>query len=210
MWRQKNLGWQAYLDGRGDTKGRRTADRKERGFMTDADHAQTYEQRVQAIQLANQPILEGFENWLRQSGLSEPTIKDHVDNIRLFSHYLLLYAYSLRRLDEATEGAVYDFLEDWFPRKALWASVTSMKVYLVSNSDIILKSARGKLPSWGAWDILKATWLSGSRCLKEGTHVSTRGTIHDQRDVSQGDLDQRDCPSDWTRSQNYSAGRHCP
>ena len=100
--------------------------------MTDADHAETYEQRVQAIQLANQPILDGFETWLRQSGLSEPTIKEHVDNMRLFSRYLLLYAYSLRRLDEATEGAVYDFLEDWFPRKALWASVSSMKVYLAS------------------------------------------------------------------------------
>src|SRR5260370_41928500 len=100
--------------------------------MTDADHAETYEQRVQAIQLANQPSLDGFETWLRQSGLSEPTIKYHVDSMRLFSRYLLLYAYSLRRLDEATEGAVYDFLENWFPRKALWASVTSMKVYLAS------------------------------------------------------------------------------
>jgi hypothetical protein len=100
--------------------------------MTEADDAETYEQRVQAIQLANQPILDGFEAWLRQSGLSEPTIKEHVDNMRFFSRYLLLYAYSLRRLDEATEGNVYDFLEDWFPRKALWASVSSMKVYLAS------------------------------------------------------------------------------
>src|SRR5437588_9832631 len=100
--------------------------------MTEAEPAATYEQRVQAIERANQPILEGFETWLRQSGLREPTIKDHVDNIRFFSRYLLLYAYSLRRLDEATEGAVYDFLEDWFPRKALWASVTSMKMYLAS------------------------------------------------------------------------------
>ncbi len=100
--------------------------------MTDAEHAQTYEQRVQAIQRANQPILDGFEAWLRQSGLSEQTIRDHVDNLRFFSRYLLLYAYSLRRLDEATEGAVYDFLEDWFPRKALWASVASMKLYLAS------------------------------------------------------------------------------
>ena len=100
--------------------------------MTDAEHAETYEQRVQAIQRANQPILDGFEAWLRQSGISEQTIKDHVDNMRLFAHYLLLYAYSLRRLDEATEGAVYDFLEDWFPRKALWASVSSMKLYLAS------------------------------------------------------------------------------
>ena len=100
--------------------------------MTEADDAESYEQRVQAIQLANQPILDGFETWLRQSGLSEPIIKAHVDNMRFFSRYLLLYAYSLRRLDEATEGAVYDFLEDWFPRKALWASVSSMKVYLAS------------------------------------------------------------------------------
>ena len=100
--------------------------------MTDTEHPETYEQRVQAIQLANQPILDGFETWLRQSGLSKPTIRDHVDNMRFFSRYLLLYAYSLRRLDEATEGSVYDFLEYWFPRKALWSSVSSMKVYLAS------------------------------------------------------------------------------
>jgi site-specific recombinase XerD len=100
--------------------------------MTEADPADTYEQRVQAIQGANQPILDGFEHGLKQAGLSEQTIKDHVDNIRFFSRYLLWYGYSLRRLDEATEGDVYDFLEDWFPRKALWASVASMKVYLAS------------------------------------------------------------------------------
>ena len=100
--------------------------------MAEADDFQTYEQQVEAIRQANQPILDGFEIWLRQSGLSEQTIKAHVDHIRFFSRYLLLYAYSLRRLDEATEGSVYDFLEDWFPRKALWASVSSMKVYLAS------------------------------------------------------------------------------
>ena len=100
--------------------------------MTEANDAETYEQRVHAIQLANQPILDGFEHWLKQAGLREQTIKEHVDNMRLFSRYLLWYGYSLRRLDEATEGDVYDFLEDWFPRKALWASVASMKVYLAS------------------------------------------------------------------------------
>ena len=100
--------------------------------MTEADHADTYEQRVHAIQRANQPILDGFEHSLNQAGLSEQTIKAHVDNIRFFGRSLLWYGYSLRRLDEATEGDVYDFLEDWFPRKALWASVASMKVYLAS------------------------------------------------------------------------------
>jgi site-specific recombinase XerD len=100
--------------------------------MTEADHADTYEQQVQAIQHANQPILDGFEHSLKHSGLSEQTIKDRVDSVRFFARYLLLYAYSLRRLDEATEGNVYDFLEDWFPRTALWASVSSMKVDLAS------------------------------------------------------------------------------
>jgi len=128
----KLLGWQAYLDGSEILGEEERRIGKRGGCITEADHPETYEQRVQAIQLANQPILDGFETWLRQSGLSEPTIKDHVDNMRLFSRYLLLYAYSLRRLDEATEGDVYDFLEDWFPRKALWASVASMKVYLAS------------------------------------------------------------------------------
>jgi site-specific recombinase XerD len=100
--------------------------------MREADDAETSEQRVHTIQLANQPILDGFAHALRQSGLSEHTIKAHVDNIQFFGRYLLWYGYSLRRLNEATEGNVYDFLEDWFPRKALWASVASMKLYLAS------------------------------------------------------------------------------
>ena len=56
--------------------------------MTEADHSETYEQRVQAIQRANEPILAGFERWLLQAGLSEQTIKAHVDNIRFFPKYL--------------------------------------------------------------------------------------------------------------------------
>jgi site-specific recombinase XerD len=100
--------------------------------MTDGEQAETYEQRVQAIRLANQPILESFEHWLRQSGLREQTVRAHVENLWLFEHYLLLYDYSLRRLDDATDSEVYWFLADWFPRKALWASVSSMTVYLAT------------------------------------------------------------------------------
>ncbi len=84
--------------------------------MPEADHAQTYEQRVQVIQGANQPILDGFEKSLKQAGLSEPMIKAHVDNMRFFGRSLLWSGSSLRRLDEATEGDISDFLEDWFPK----------------------------------------------------------------------------------------------
>jgi hypothetical protein len=77
--------------------------------MREADDAETYEQGVHAIQRANQPILDGFEHALRQAGLSEQTITAHVDNIQFFGRSLLWYGYSLRRLDEATEGDVSDF-----------------------------------------------------------------------------------------------------
>ena len=41
--------------------------------MTEADPADTYEQRARAIQLANQPILDGFERWLKHpGGVSKP------------------------------------------------------------------------------------------------------------------------------------------
>ena len=132
--------------------------------MTEADHPETYEQRVQAIQLANQPILDGFEHWLRQAGLSEQTIKAHVDNMRFFARYLLLYAYSLRRLDEATEGAVYDFLEDWFPRKALWASVSSMKLYLASFKKFF-------------------TWMGATGLVSLATVEDVRSTLKDDRNL---------------------------
>src|SRR5207244_12237828 len=103
---------------------------KESSSMTQADDTDTYEQRVHAIQLANQPILDGFEVWLKQKGLSEKTIQDHVDNIRFFTRYLVWYAHSLRRLDEDTDSEVYWFLADWLPGTASSASVHSARVYL--------------------------------------------------------------------------------
>jgi site-specific recombinase XerD len=132
--------------------------------MREADDAETYEQRVQGIQRANQPILDGFGHALRQAGLSEPTIKAHVDNIQFFGRYLLWYGYSLRRLDEATEGDVYDFLEDWFPRKALWASVASMKVYLASFKKFY-------------------TWMGESGLVAPGTVEDVRATLKDSRNL---------------------------
>lgn len=100
--------------------------------MTEADAASTYEQRARAIQLGSQPLLEGFEHWLKHAGWSEPTVQSHLDNIRFFTKYLAWYTRSQHSLDEATDSDVYWFLADWFPRKALWASVASVRAYLAS------------------------------------------------------------------------------
>ena len=90
-----------------------------------------YDVRVRAIQAANQPILNAFEVWLEQSGLSEKTIQIHLSNIDFFTNYLVYYE-PLKKLDEANSGDVWMFLDDWFPRKALWASITSITSYLAS------------------------------------------------------------------------------
>jgi site-specific recombinase XerD len=92
---------------------------------------ETYDARVRAIRAYNQPILDDFRAWLEQSGLSEKTVKTHVDNINFFTKYLV-YSSPLKKLDEADSGDVWMFLADWFPRKALWASATTVKSYCAS------------------------------------------------------------------------------
>jgi len=99
-------------------------------FMSDTD-TYDYDAQVRAIRAYNQPLLDDFEVWLEQSGLSEKTVETHVSNIDFFTNYLVYYQ-PLKKLDEANSGDVWMFLADWFPRKALWSSVTSVKSYLAS------------------------------------------------------------------------------
>ena len=96
--------------------------------MSEAD---TYDARVRAIRAYNQPILDDFRSWLEQSGLAEKTVKAHVYNIGFFIEYLVYYE-PLKKLDEADSGDVRMFLANWFPRKAMWASITSVKSNIAS------------------------------------------------------------------------------
>jgi site-specific recombinase XerD len=90
-----------------------------------------YDREVEAIRTYNQPLLEAFQAWLEESGLSEKTVRSHVENIDFFTEYLVYYE-PLNRLDQATDSDVFSFLSDWFPRKAMWASVSSVRSYLAS------------------------------------------------------------------------------
>lgn len=96
-----------------------------------------YEQRLQAIRACNYPLLKAFEQWLEQKGLTDETIITHVGNLHLFGEYLVYYE-PLKRLDEAKAGDVWMFLADWFPRKALWASRSSVKAYCASFKKFFL------------------------------------------------------------------------
>jgi site-specific recombinase XerD len=92
----------------------------------------TYDTRVRAIRAYNQPLLDSFREWLVQSGLAEKTVKAHVENIDFFTEYLVYYDDPLKKLDEADSTDVWMFLANWFPRKAMWASETSVKSNIAS------------------------------------------------------------------------------
>jgi site-specific recombinase XerD len=90
-----------------------------------------YDQEVEKIRAYNQPILDEFQSWLEKSGLAPKTVKNHVENIDFFTEYLVYYE-PLSKLDDADGGDVQGFLGSWFPRKAMWASKSSMRSNMAS------------------------------------------------------------------------------
>lgn len=65
------------------------------------------------------------------AGFAEKTVKHHVANLDLFATFLLSYD-PLKRLDAADRGDVWMFFVDWFPRKASWASKSSVTSNITS------------------------------------------------------------------------------
>ena len=76
----------------------------------------------------NKIILGQFENDLKEKNLSTKTIKSHMDNLDFFCIYLSYY--EPRALDEIDASDVSNFLSDFFPRKAMWASPAHVKSYI--------------------------------------------------------------------------------
>jgi site-specific recombinase XerD len=89
------------------------------------DDYEKYEKDCQEIRKANLDLLNEFEAWLKSSGLSDTTAKNHLSNIDFYVNEYLLY-------DDATEAkdgayAIGMFLGYWFIKKAMWASQSSIK-----------------------------------------------------------------------------------
>jgi intergrase/recombinase len=70
-------------------------------------------------------MLTEFGNWLKASGLSEKTTKNHVSNIDFYANEFLLYEDPTK--PEEGICSVGMFLGYWFIKKALWASKSSIK-----------------------------------------------------------------------------------
>jgi site-specific recombinase XerD len=89
------------------------------------DDYEKYEKDCKKISKANEDLLDEFEAWLKSSGLSQKTIKNHFQNVEFYLNDYLLYEDAIEAKDGA--GDVGMFLGYWFIKKAMWASKSSIK-----------------------------------------------------------------------------------
>lgn len=90
-----------------------------------------FDDQVKRIRSHNEPILAGFRGSLTRSSLSAKTITNHVQNVEFFAEYLMNYE-PVKTLEQTDSTDISSFLDDWFLRKAMWASVESVKAYLAT------------------------------------------------------------------------------
>jgi site-specific recombinase XerD len=81
------------------------------------------------IREQNKQLINEFEKHLQQSGISKKTVKSQTQDLDFFTEYLVYYE-PLEKLSKTDTSDVSDFLDDFFPRKALWANQTSVKQYI--------------------------------------------------------------------------------
>jgi site-specific recombinase XerD len=84
-----------------------------------------FENSCKIIRKENQILLDKFEMSLRESVLTDKTIRNHIQNIDFYINEYLIY----EELIEAKDGIdkVSWFMGYWFIKKAMWASSASIK-----------------------------------------------------------------------------------
>ncbi len=84
-----------------------------------------YELNLKKNNKRNKKFLKIFADWLNDQKIGKKTIRKHLNNIDLYVNDYLNY-YEITEMEKGV-GMVYSFLNDWFIRKCLWSSVTSIK-----------------------------------------------------------------------------------
>lgn len=74
----------------------------------------------------NEDYLKMFEKSLEEKQLTTKTIRKHVSNIDFYLNDYLTYYDEIIKMEDGTQYTG-SFLGDWFIRKAIWASKSSVK-----------------------------------------------------------------------------------
>jgi hypothetical protein len=85
---------------------------------------------LDTIKNENKILLDRFEEYLRNKKLSRTSIDKHIGNVDFFINDFLLHYEPIAAKDGSSQ--VGCFLGDWFIRKAMWASVTSIRENITS------------------------------------------------------------------------------
>lgn len=89
-----------------------------------------WEKKVDQAKQYNSELLSDFEEWLENKNLKPKTINNHVGNIEFYVNYFLLY-YDIIPPEKGVMQ-INLFLGDFFIRKAMWASKSSVLQYIAS------------------------------------------------------------------------------
>ena len=127
------------------------------------DAYKQHEEDCKKIKKTNEGLLTGFEAWLKSFGLAPRTTMQHIANTDFFINEYLLYEDAI----EAVEGAacVSMYFGDWFIRKAMWASPSSIKsnaasikkfyAFMLAKGlvtqqavDVLAQTIKKDMPSW--------------------------------------------------------------
>lgn len=84
-----------------------------------------YEKACDAIRHENAAILETFENYLANKGLSQKTINKHISNVDFYINDYLLHD-DVRTMEDGA-SRVDDFLGYFFIRRCMWSTPGTIK-----------------------------------------------------------------------------------
>ena len=84
-----------------------------------------YEIELEKNKKRNEKFIDEFAEWLRGKNLKPKTINRHLTNIEVYLN-LYLNNYEFKKMEEGV-FEVYSFLSDWFIRKCMWSSSSSIK-----------------------------------------------------------------------------------
>ena len=86
---------------------------------------ENYEKQIKENEKRNKKFIDEFEKYLKEKDLVEKTIKNHINNIKLYLNDYLNY-YEFVKMEDGI-SRIDSFLGDWFIRKCMWSSKTSIK-----------------------------------------------------------------------------------
>lgn len=84
-----------------------------------------FERQINEMKSKNKKYLDEFKKWLKDKGLKSKTINNHVDNVNFYINKYLNY-YEITPMEKGTY-MIDDYLRDWFVRKCLWSTASSIK-----------------------------------------------------------------------------------